>query len=121
MNSSEKLGTILELARGIVTTSSESTDANSSVYMKSANEIFELVAQLQETKGMEEHYGLRMEGRKPDGDRVSGRGKISGTVRYKTDPERELKSAQCQQRLAASAAARARTYKARKSRRKVRK
>ncbi len=121
MNSSRKLRTIQESARNIVDMCSGSTNANSTACMTSANEIFELAEQLVTTLEMEEHYGLRVEGRKPDSDGVRGSGKVSGTIRYKADPERELKSAHCQKQLAASAAARARTYKARKSRRKVRK
>jgi len=119
MNFSEKLGTIQELARAIVDTCSEYKDAESHACMTSANEIFELAEQLRTAKGIEEHYGLGMDGRKPDNDGVSGSGQVFGTVRYKTSPER-LSQRRVLQSLQIASSARSRTAKARaKSRRKA--
>ncbi len=118
MNCSDKLRTIQELARGIVAVCSEYSDAESRACMKSANEIFELAEQLHTTQEMEVHYGLGMDGRESDADRVSGNREELRNVRYKADAKEEGRSRHCRQSLLQSQAARQRTQKAKAKRRR---
>ncbi len=111
---SDTLGTIQELARGIVDTCSEYKDDESLACMKSANEIFELAESVRPLKETEAPYGLRMDRREADGDGVSGSRKISGTVRHLSDPEHQARGERCKQQLAAAGKARARTHAAKR-------
>ncbi len=113
MNFSEKLVMILEHAKSITLVLEQLGGGANAAAMKHASDIFELVDSILTSKDMEAHYGLRVEGRQPDGDGVSGSRKVSGTVRYPTGAERGQQRG-AHRALEHSQQARARTRKARK-------